>query len=69
MQVSISKAFCKESEILLLKVVLEPCKVHMKVLVAQSCCPPGSSVLGILQARVLEWVAVSFSRVSSQPRD
>ena len=33
------------------------------------CNPPGSSVLGILQARVLEWVAMSFSRESSQPRD
>ena len=33
------------------------------------CSPPGSSVLGILQARILEWVAVSFSRGSSQPRD
>ena len=27
------------------------------------CSPPGSSVHGILQARVLEWVAISFSRV------
>ena len=33
------------------------------------CSPPGSSVLGILQARILEWVAISFSRGSSQPRD
>ena len=33
------------------------------------CSPPGSSVLGISQARVLEWVAISFSRVSSRPRD
>ena len=31
--------------------------------------PPGSSVRGILQARVLEWVAISFSRGSSHPRD
>ena len=31
--------------------------------------PPGSSVHGISQARVLEWVAVAFSRGSSQPRD
>ena len=31
--------------------------------------PPGSSVHGILQARILEWVAVPFSRGSSQPRD
>ena len=33
------------------------------------CIPLGSSVLGILQARVLECVAISFSRGSSQPRD
>ena len=30
---------------------------------------PGSSVHGISQARILEWVAISFSRGSSQPRD
>ena len=30
---------------------------------------PGSSVHGTSQARVLEWVAISFSRGSSQPRD
>ena len=44
----------------------------------QSCptvCDPmdysltGSSVHGILQARILEWVPMAFSRVSSQPRD
>ena len=49
----------------------------IKVLVAQSCptlcnpvdCnPPSSSVRGILQTRILEWVAMSSSR-SSQPRD
>ena len=33
------------------------------------CSPPGSSVLGILPARILEWVAISNSRESSQPRD
>ena len=33
------------------------------------CSPPDSSVHGILQARILEWVAISFSRGSSQPRD
>ena len=46
--------------------------------VAQSCpalCDPmdgslpGSSVYGILQARILEWVAISFSRRYSQPKD
>ena len=48
------------------------------VLVVQSCLtlynpmdssPPHSSVHGILQARTLEWVVISFSRGSSQPRD
>ena len=33
------------------------------------CSLPGSSVHGILQARVLEWVTISSSRGSSQPRD
>ena len=50
----------------------------LKVLVAQSCptlchlmdcSPPGSSVHGILQARILEWVAMPFSRGFSTPRD
>ena len=30
------------------------------------CSPPGSSVLGNLQAKILEWVAIPFSRGSSQ---
>ena len=47
-------------------------------LVAQSCptlcdpmdsSPPGSSVYGIIQARILEWVAMPSSRESSQPRN
>ena len=55
-----------------------PMCVCMCVCVAQSylalcdpmdCSPPGSFVHGILQARVLEWVAIPFSRGSSQPRD
>ena len=33
------------------------------------CSLPGSSVLGILQARILEWVAIPFSRGSSRSRD
>ena len=50
----------------------------MRVVCAQSwptlcdptdCSPPGSSVHGILQARILERVAVPFSMGSSQPRD
>ena len=52
--------------------------LKVKVKVAQSCptlCDPtdcslpGSSVHGILQARMLEWVAIPSSRGSSQPRD
>ena len=48
--------------------------VIVKVKVAQSClilCDPliSSSVHGILQARILEWVAIPFCRGSSQPRD
>ena len=33
------------------------------------CATPGSPIPGILQARTLEWVAISFSRGSSWPRD
>ena len=36
---------------------------------SMNCSLPGSSVHGIIQARILEWVAISFSRGSSQPRD
>ena len=45
---------------------------HVKVKVAQSCltlCDPMDyTIRGILQARILKWVAVTFSRGSSQPR-
>ena len=53
-------------------------KVKVKMLVSQSsltvfdpmdCSPPGSYILGIPQARILETVAIPFSRGSSQPRD
>ena len=33
------------------------------------CSPPGSSVHGIHQARILEWVAMPYSRGSSPPRE
>ena len=33
------------------------------------CSLPGSSIHGIFQARILEWVAISYSRGSSQLRD
>ena len=58
--------------------IFELLHVCVYMLVAQSCpalrnpmecSPPGSSVHEILQARILEWVAILFSRGSSQPRD
>ena len=36
---------------------------------SMDCSPPGSSVHGILQARIMEWAAMPSSRGSSQPRD
>ena len=36
---------------------------------SMDCSLPGSSVHGVFQARILEWVAISYSRGSSQPRD
>ena len=53
-------------------------EVKVKVLVAQwcptrcnsmSCSLPGSSVPGILQARILEWIVIPFSRGTSRIRD
>ena len=53
-------------------------KSEMKVLVAQlcptlcdpmDCSPPGSSVHGILQVRILKWIVISSSRESSRPRN
>ena len=51
---------------------------RVKMIATQSCptlfdpidySPPGSSIHGILQARILEWVVMPFSRGSSQSRD
>ena len=57
---------------------VSPSLIGFGGLVAQSCptlchpmdcSPPGSSVHVILPARILEWIAIPFSRVSSQSRD
>ena len=45
------------------------CSLMSKFCDPTDCSPPGSSVYGILQERILEWVAISFSRKSSRPRD
>ena len=46
--------------------VAQPCPALCNPM---DCSPSGSSVHGILQARILEWVAMPSSRGSSQPRD
>ena len=53
------------------KSLSEGCEVSQSCLTLYDpvdCSLPGSSIHGIFQARVLEWVAISFSRGSSQPR-
>ena len=45
--------------------VTQSCLTHCDPL---DCSPPGSCVHGVLQARILEWVAMPSSRGSSQPR-
>ena len=45
---------------------LQSCLTHCDPM---DCSPPGSSVHGILQARILEWVAMPSSRGPSRPRD
>ena len=42
---------------------------HVQLCNPMDCSLPGFSLRGILQARILEWVAIPFSRESSQPRD
>ena len=44
-------------------------KLCLTLLRPSKTSPPGSSVQGISQARVVEWVAISFSRGSSRPKD
>ena len=60
-------------KIAVIMMLTEVRKLHVKVIVSQSCPtlwdPMDYIVNGILQARVLEWVAFPFSRGSSQTRD
>ena len=72
------KKFKKRKKRLLYQNMIILNRSNLCALVAQShptlCDPmdsslPGSSVHGILQARILEWVDIFFSRGSSQPRD
>ena len=43
-------------------------RLHLTLCDPMDCSPLGSSVHGIVQARILEWVAIPFSRGFSQPR-
>ena len=45
---------------------LQSCSTHSNLM---DCSPPGSSIHGVFQARIVEWVVISFSRGSSQLRD
>ena len=66
------------SRFIIVAFIVFPLYSYLKSEVTQSClilcnpmdCSlPGSSIHGIFQARILEWVAISFSRGSSWPRD
>ena len=55
---------CRSQMLLLFSLSVVPNSLQL-----QDHSPPGSSVHGISQARILEWFAIPFSRESSQPRD
>ena len=69
-------SYSTENSFYLLKVILllevvHACSVSQlcpTICNPMDCSLPGSSVHGILQARILEWIAISFSRGSLQPR-
>ena len=58
--------FCRKSSITLVVQLLSYVQLFCNPM---DCSPPGSPVHEILQARILEWVAISFARGSSWPRN
>ena len=63
---------CKKGVCLYFFLCVRVCSVTQLCLTLcdpRDCSPPGSSVHGILQVRILEWTAISSSRGSSPPRD
>ena len=55
---------------LILSLINSVCSSHVWLFcMRMDCSPPNTSVHGISQARILEWVAISSSRESSWPRD
>ena len=64
----------KQSSLFADDMILHMCAVlscfsRVRLCDSMDCGLPGFSVHGILQARILEWVTISYSRGSSQPRD
>ena len=51
------------------RVCAQPLQSCVTLCDSVNCSPPGSSVHGILQARILEWAAMPSSRRPSRPRD
>ena len=58
----------EKKKMLFIRLLLFSCQVLAHSCEPRDCSLPGSSVHEILQARILEWVAISFSGKSSQPR-
>ena len=71
----VKKASSSQIMLLFLNTVIKSCMHAKSLQLSLTLCdpmdysPPGSSVHGILQARILEWVAISFSRGFSTTRD
>ena len=61
--------FTREAPMLSLHVCEPSCFSCVRLCDTMDCSPPGCSVHGILQAKILKWVAYSFSSGSSQPRN
>ena len=66
----IAEYHIREGNLLTQSVVVVELLNHVQLFCQpMDCSPPGSSVHGSLQARILEWVAISFSRGPFWPRD
>ena len=68
-QVDFVRLSCTQIPFALSFLLLFSCYVMFDSRDPMDCNPSGFSVHGISQARILEWVAISFSRESLQPRD
>ena len=60
---------CLPPQLLQTSACMLGCFSHASLRSPMDCSLPGSSVSGIFQAGILKWIAISFSRGSSRPRD